>query len=81
MLSPVGEELRRLLALLVDRPEELRVEEFRSGTTVDFEVRVEGQDLGKVIGRGGRTIDSLRALLAARGALQGERYELEVAED
>jgi predicted RNA-binding protein YlqC (UPF0109 family) len=81
VLSPVGEELRRLLALLVDRPQALQVEEFRSGTTVDFEARVDGPDLGKVIGRRGRTVDSLRALLAARGERQGERYELEVAED
>jgi predicted RNA-binding protein YlqC (UPF0109 family) len=81
VLSPVGEELRRLMALLVDRPESLRVEEFRSGSTADFEARVDGEDLGKVIGRRGRTVDSLRALLAARGERQGERYELEVAED
>ncbi len=79
--SPLADELARLLALLVDEPQRLRVEEQRGAEGVDLEVSVAPDDLGKVIGRGGRTVAALRALLAARGEREGERYALEVRED
>jgi predicted RNA-binding protein YlqC (UPF0109 family) len=79
--SPIADELARLLALLVDQPLRLRVEEHRDAGAVDFEVSVASDDLGKLIGRGGRTVSALRVLLAARGEREGERYALEVRED
>ncbi|MGB5514461.1 MAG: KH domain-containing protein, partial [Thermoanaerobaculia bacterium] len=42
--------------------------------------QVAPEDLGKVIGRQGRTARALRSLLAARGSRDGERYELEIIE-
>jgi uncharacterized protein len=76
----VAVDLRTALRLLVDRPEQVRVEAVdRQGGAV-LEVRVAPADVGKIIGREGRTIDALRALLSARSAAEGERYDLELIE-
>ncbi len=55
---------------LVDRPEEVRVDELRRGDTIVLELRVAPDDLGRIIGRQGRTARAIRNLLAAsqRGA-------------
>jgi uncharacterized protein len=77
----VREQLDRLLRRIVDQPDQVEVEEFDTGGSVVLEARVAAEDLGKVIGRQGRTARALRSLLAERGALDGERYEFEVVED
>ena len=66
---------------LVDRPDEVRVEA-RAGAPVSvLELRVNPQDLGKIIGRQGRTAKSIRTVLAAAGARQHKRFTLEIVED
>ena len=45
-----------------------------------YTVLVDYEDLGKVIGRQGRTARALRAFLDVRGDLDGRRYELEISE-
>ena len=50
---------------LVDRPDEVRVDELRRGDTTILELRVAPDDLGRVIGRQGRTARAIRNLLAA----------------
>jgi predicted RNA-binding protein YlqC (UPF0109 family) len=77
----VREQLDRLLRRIVDEPDRVEVEEFDSGDAVVLEARVAPDDLGKVIGRQGRTARAIRSLLAERGALDGERYEFEVVDD
>jgi predicted RNA-binding protein YlqC (UPF0109 family) len=77
----VREQLDRLLRRIVDEPDGVEVEEFDTGSSVVFEARVAADDLGKVIGRQGRTARAIRSLLAERGALDGERYEFEVVDD
>jgi predicted RNA-binding protein YlqC (UPF0109 family) len=78
----VAVDLRTALRLLVDRPEQVRVEaverQGRAGAVL--EVRVAPADVGKIIGREGRTIDALRALVSARSAAEGERYDFELIE-
>ena len=71
-------ELVRLISLLVDEPGEVRVSEDRDRGGARFEVRVARQDLGKVIGRQGRTARALRTLLEVRGDQDGRRYGLEI---
>jgi hypothetical protein len=74
--------LRELVALLVDRPEAVEVAAVREGRgVVVLELRVAPDDLGKVIGRQGRTAHALRTLLDARGTRRGVDYELEILED
>jgi hypothetical protein len=53
---------------LVDEPEEVVVNEVQGERSVIFEVRVTSEDLGKVIGKGGRIANALRTLVRAAGA-------------
>ena len=52
----------------------------RSGMTI-YELRLAPQDVGKVIGRQGQTINAIRSLLQAGSAKKGLRYSLEIVED
>ena len=65
---------------MVDHPDEVVLEEIPGRESTLFELQVASEDLGKVIGRQGRTARSLRSLLSARGDQVGERYELEILE-
>jgi len=66
---------------LVDKPDEVQVNEIAGKQTVVCELRVGEGDMGKVIRRGGQTARSLRTLLAAVAAKQGKRSVLEILED
>jgi predicted RNA-binding protein YlqC (UPF0109 family) len=52
----------------------------REGTTV-YELRLHPQDVGKIIGRQGMTINAIRSLLLAGSAKKGLRCTLEIVED
>ncbi|MGB5162206.1 MAG: KH domain-containing protein [Thermoanaerobaculia bacterium] len=78
--SAVQEALARVIGLIVDEPQEIDLEEIPGRDSTLFELQVAPEDLGKVIGRQGRTARALRSLLAARGSRDGERYELEIIE-
>jgi predicted RNA-binding protein YlqC (UPF0109 family) len=77
--SPVA-DLVGVLRWLVDRPDDVDVREIRDGDTTVLEARVAPADVGKVLGRSGRTVRSLRALLRARGERDGARYDLDIVE-
>jgi len=66
---------------LVSHPEAVTVTPVeRDGTTI-FELRLHPDDVGKVIGRQGMTINALRALLLAGSAKKGVRCSLEIVEE
>lgn len=65
---------------LVDHPEEITLEHEEREDKIVFRLRVAEQDVGKVIGKKGRTAQSLRILLAAVAARQGKRAILEITE-
>jgi hypothetical protein len=65
---------------LVDKPEEVQINEIDGEQTVVFELRVGKGDMGKVIGKHGQTARSLRTLLAAASAKRGKRAVLEILE-
>lgn len=65
---------------LVDDPGAVRVEEVPGTPTHVYRLRVAPADVGKVIGKHGRTAQSLRLLLAASAARGGERAVLEIQE-
>lgn len=74
------EDLLEFLArALVDRPDEVSVEGFEEddGTLV-LEIHVAEEDVGKVIGRGGRTVSSLRTVMRAVASRQDERVLVDV---
>lgn len=59
-----------IVRALVDQPERVVVNEVEGERSIIFEVRVAGDDLGKVIGKGGRIANALRTLVRAAGAKQ-----------
>lgn len=61
---------------LVDHPEEVKVVQVDSEKTVILELSVKEGDLGKVIGKKGRTARALRTLLSAAAAKQGQKRAL-----
>ena len=65
---------------LVDKPEEVSVRETEGERTTILELRVAQEDLGKVIGKEGRTARSMRVILNAAGAKLGKRCVLEILE-
>ena len=65
---------------LVDSPDKIVLEHEEREEKIIFRLRVADKDVGKVIGKKGRTAQSLRVLLAAVAARQGKRAILEIAE-
>ncbi len=65
---------------LVDRPENVVVRETEGEKTTIIELRVAQEDLGKVIGKQGRTARSMRTILNAAGTKVGKRCVLEILE-
>jgi hypothetical protein len=71
--------LEFLARALVDEPDEVEVERFdEDDDTVVLELFVSEDDRGKVIGRQGRTVKALRAIMRASGAGDGKRILVEV---
>jgi len=75
------QELKELVRLLVDRPEAVDLAVVAQRDATLLELSVDPEDLGKVIGRQGRTARALRTLLDTRATRDGVRYELEILED
>jgi predicted RNA-binding protein YlqC (UPF0109 family) len=74
-------ELIELIAKsLVDHPEEVKVHEIESPQRTVLELRVADGDLGKVIGKQGRTARAMRTILGASGTKLKKRYDLEILE-
>lgn len=67
-----------LAEALVDDPDRVEVAEIEDDRGVLVELRVAKSDMGKVIGKDGRTAQSIRALLNAAAARQGCRAQLEI---
>ena len=65
---------------LVDQPDAVEVREVDGGDTAVFELTVAKDDLGKVIGKQGRTARALRTVLAAASTKQRKRAVLEILE-
>ncbi len=65
---------------LVDRPEEVKVSEVEGEKTTVYELRVSQGDLGKVIGKQGKTARAMRTILGAAGTKVGKRCVLEILE-
>lgn len=65
---------------LVDKPEDVKVAEVVGEKTTVFELRVSENDLGKVIGKQGKTARSMRTILSAAGTKLGKRCVLEILE-
>ena len=65
---------------LVDHPDDLRIAEIEGERTIVFELRCHPEDVGKVIGKSGKTVGAIRTLLSTVAARQNRRAMLEVVE-
>ncbi|MGB5156787.1 KH domain-containing protein [Desulfobacterium sp. N47] len=65
---------------LVDNPEQVKVEEVLGNQTSVLELKVAKEDLGKVIGKQGRTARAMRTILSAASAKVKKRTVLEIIE-
>ena len=65
---------------LVDQPDKVSVREVQGEQTTVLELRVATEDLGKVIGKQGKTARAVRTLLAAAGMKIRKRFVLEILE-
>jgi uncharacterized protein len=63
---------------LVDKPAAVKVDEVQDGNTTVYELEVDEEDIGKVIGRQGRVVRGLRALVKAAATRKGTRVDLDV---
>ena len=63
---------------LVDNPEDVRVTEVEGASSIVLEVKVNDLDVGRVIGKKGRVINSIRTIMQVQGARQGKRISVEV---
>ena len=72
--------IEQMAKALVDRPEDVSVAEVDGERTTVYELRVATSDLGKVIGKQGKTARSMRTILSAAGTKLGKRCVLEILE-
>jgi predicted RNA-binding protein YlqC (UPF0109 family) len=70
-----------IIKSLVDNPDQVEVHEVDSSSATVLELTVAGADMGRVIGKGGRIINSIRAIVQVAAAKQGRRVSLEIIED
>ena len=77
--SPLAAMVRTLARGLVDNPDAVEVKEERGGSRV-ISLYVAEEDLGQVIGRGGRIARALRTVLRAASTARGERATLEIVD-
>lgn len=65
---------------LVDNPDEVRVDAYDDRSETTLELSVAADDMGRVIGKNGRVINSIRTLVQVSAAKEGKRVNLEVLE-
>lgn len=80
MASSFRELVEYLARGLVEHPERVTVDEIEESDALVLELRVAQEDLGKVIGRQGRTAKALRTLLSAASSKSHRRVLLEIVE-
>jgi uncharacterized protein len=76
------EQLESLVLLLarelVDEPDRVEVSGTETDSRIELELRVAEDDMGKIIGRGGRTIRAIRTVVKAASVKLGKRVSVEV---
>jgi predicted RNA-binding protein YlqC (UPF0109 family) len=77
----VKNAVEKIVRAIVGEPDAVTVDEITDGKSVRLEVRVAEHDMGRVIGREGRTVKAIRSVLFAAGQKQGKRLHLDLVED
>lgn len=79
-MSQLREFVEFIAKSIVDSPEEVQVTEVAGEKTTVIELRVASEDLGKIIGKQGRTAKAIRSILNATAAKMKKRAVLEILE-
>ncbi len=79
-VMPLKELIRAIAVELVDHPEEVEVTEIAGDHNSVIELRVARDDIGKVIGKEGRTAQSMRTILTAVSTKLGRRAHLDIVD-
>lgn len=79
-MGDMKEMVEMIAKALVDNPDQVVVKEVEGEQTTVLELRVAQEDLGKVIGKQGRTARAVRTLLGACGMKLRKRFMLEILE-
>ncbi len=74
------ELIQYIVKALVDNPDKVVVQEIAGEKSIIYELRVGEGDLGKVIGKEGRTAKAIRTIITAAAMKQGKRTVLEIIE-
>ena len=74
------EAVEKIVKALVSDAEQVTVSEVGDGKNAKFEVRVAEGDMGRLIGREGRTVKAIRSLLFFAGQKHGRRFQLDLVE-
>lgn len=74
----LADALGHLVKGIVDHPDEVRIQQRAGGRDETLEIRVHPEDLGRVIGRSGRTAQALRTVISALAT--GERVRVDIVD-
>ena len=72
--------LTKIVQALVDNPEQVQINAIEGSQTTVLELKVAESDMGKVIGKHGRTANAIRTLLNAASGKAGKKHVLEIVE-
>ena len=79
-MNDMNELILIIAKSLVDKPDEVKVDEVKGDKTTVLELRVAKEDLGKVIGKQGKTAQAIRTILNATATKLKQRAVLEIIE-
>jgi uncharacterized protein len=76
----MDELIEYICTSLVDNPSQVEVRDFRRGNQVNVMLRVARDDMGRIIGKGGKVANAMRILLRVAAVQEGRRANLEIVE-
>ncbi len=74
------EILESIAKSLVDVPNEVQITEVNGDKTIIFELRCNAKDVGKIIGKSGKTVGAMRTILNSMASKQGRKAMLEIVD-
>lgn len=76
----MNELIEYIATSLVDDPTQVQVTQYRRGAQVVIALQVAQEDMGRIIGKGGKVASAIRTLLRVAGAQEGKRAMLDIME-
>lgn len=77
-MTSMTDLVKTIITPLVEHPEQVQVSESSDGSVITVEVRVAPDDMGRVIGKGGRVINAVRTVVKAAATKQNIKVFVEV---